>query len=285
LDEQSDIGLFFTGDNPNHLRDSWASADFDRTHVFSASFVVTTPKIAKERSALSYLTNEWTLSGIAILQSGEPFSLYEFNGAVGSLYFGNYPNLPNPVLPILNPGNPRSALTGQSGAQRDSAGHYYPAIDPTQVAIPSIAPGNKGVPPCNASEPCDIFETDFVPGQRNIFRQSPQNRLDVTLRKNFRIREKVGMEYQFNVFNLTNHPSFDIPQDNPTIGQAYVGDEANYGQVQTASGQEQAAFQQLYNLPSATKSGGQTTSSTNFGSVTGSIGSARIVTAGVRITY
>ena len=38
LDEQSDIGLFFTGDNPNNLRDSWASSDFDRTHVFTANF-------------------------------------------------------------------------------------------------------------------------------------------------------------------------------------------------------------------------------------------------------
>ena len=43
LDEQSDIGLFFTGDNPNHLRDSWASSDFDRTHVFTVNFQVECP--------------------------------------------------------------------------------------------------------------------------------------------------------------------------------------------------------------------------------------------------
>jgi hypothetical protein len=288
LDEQSDIGLFFTGDDPNHLHDSWASADFDRTHVFSASFVAEMPNAAKAHSLFSYATNDWKLTGIAILQSGEPYSLYEFNGAVGSLFFGNYPNLPNPVLPIQNPGNPKSALTGQKGAQRDSSGNYYPAIDPSQIAIPSVAPGQDGVPPCTASEPCDIFETNFAKGQRNLFRQSAQTRLDISVRKNFHIAQKVGMEFQFNVFNVTNTPSFDIPQDNPTIGQACVGcsDEANYGQVETSKGQESAALPQLYVLPTSSKSaGGQVTSPTDFGSVTDSIGSSRVVTVGVRFTY
>ncbi len=53
LDEQSDIGLFFTGDNPNHLRDSWASSDFDRTHVFSANFQVDAPNAARETTRRS----------------------------------------------------------------------------------------------------------------------------------------------------------------------------------------------------------------------------------------
>ncbi len=35
LDEQSDVGLFFTGDNPDNLRESYASADFDQTHTLT----------------------------------------------------------------------------------------------------------------------------------------------------------------------------------------------------------------------------------------------------------
>ncbi len=35
LDEQSDIGLFFTGDNPNDLRSSYADADFDQTNTLT----------------------------------------------------------------------------------------------------------------------------------------------------------------------------------------------------------------------------------------------------------
>jgi hypothetical protein len=35
LDEQSAVGLFYNGNNPNNLRDGYASADFDRTHVIN----------------------------------------------------------------------------------------------------------------------------------------------------------------------------------------------------------------------------------------------------------
>ena len=103
LDEQSDIGLFFTGDNPAKLRDSYASADFDRTHTTSFNFQVLLPNAAAAHSVLSYFANDWSVTGLGIVQSGEPYSLYEFYGAVGSINFGNYPTLMNPVLPIANP--------------------------------------------------------------------------------------------------------------------------------------------------------------------------------------
>jgi hypothetical protein len=285
LDEQSDIGLFFTGDNPNRLRDSWASADFDRTHVFSGAFLVEVPNAAQARSWLSYLTNDWKVTGLAILQSGQPYSLYEFYGGVGSVYFGNYPNLANPVLPIKDPAHPKTALTGEKGGYRDSTGNYYPAIDPSQVAIPSIQPGDLGVPPCTGNEPCDTFETNFVPGQRNIFRQAPQKRLDASLRKTFRFTERVNMQYEFNAFNVTNTTSFDIPQNQTDIGQAYVGDEANYGQVQTTKGHEGDAFSQLYILPTSQKVNGKVVSQNLFGSVTNTIGSARVIDMGVHVTF
>ena len=42
------------------------------------------------------------------MQSGEPYSLYEFYGAVGSIYFGDFPNLMNPVLGVKDPSAPRT---------------------------------------------------------------------------------------------------------------------------------------------------------------------------------
>jgi hypothetical protein len=284
LDEQSDIGLFFTGNNPNNLRSSYASSDFDRTNVFSMNFLAAVPNAAKAHSLLSYATNDWNLTGIVIMQSGEPFSLYEYNGAVGSIYYGNYPNLPNPVLPIKNPSNPRSALTGHSGAFR-AGSNYIPAIDPSQIAINYITPGQKGVPPCVANQPCDVYENDFAPtDQRNIFRQQPQRRADVSLRKVFHIHENIAAQYEFNVFNLTNSSSFDIPNNSASIGQAYVGGTSNYGQVAATVGQNQRS--NLYVLPSSTGTGPTTqVSNTNFGSVTGTIGSARIIDMGVHITF
>ena len=219
LDEQSDIGLFFTGDNPNRLRDSWASSDFDRTHVFTANFQVDVPNAFKEHNAASYFTNDWHFTGMGILQSGEPWSLYEFYGAVGSINFGNFPTLMNPVLGIKDPKHPKTALTGNPGKFRDAGGNYVPYIDPSQISIQYLQPGTNGIPVSSGSEPSDIYQTAFNVGQRNIFRQSPQRRLDLSVRKGFRISEKVRAQYEFNVFNLTNTTSMDIPQDTAQIRQ------------------------------------------------------------------
>jgi hypothetical protein len=320
-DEQSDIGLFFTGDNPNDLRTSYAPADFDRTHVFSANFEVVSPNIARAHSALSYLTNSWNLDGIAILQSGEPYSLYEFYGAVGSVYFGNFPTLLNPVLPIKDPQHPKNALTGNSGAFRGAGGSYIPAIDPSQIDIHYLAPGEKGVPVSTGSDPQDIYETDFAPGQRNLFRQASQKRLDLSLHKTFEITNRVHLQYEFNAFNVTNTTSLDIPQDQTQIRQTYGCSATSassyncehgyvYGEVVTSNNpaDQKSALTDLDQLPyykgggksitipttlpvgtlsctKATISGGCPNNGANFGSVTGTIGGARAVTMGIHILF
>ncbi|HEU5456988.1 MAG TPA: carboxypeptidase regulatory-like domain-containing protein [Terracidiphilus sp.] len=219
LDEQSDIGLFFTGDDPKHLRDSWASSDFDRTHVFSANFQVNTPDLVKEHNAASYVANGWHLTGIGTVQSGEPWSLYEFYGAVGSINFGNFPTLMNPVLGIKDPQHPQTALTGNSGKLRTKGGDYIPYLDPSQVDIRYVTPGTNGVPVATGSDPQDIYETSFNVGQRNIFRQAAQKRLDMSVRKDVRITEKMKLQLEFNIFNVTNTTSNDIPQDQAQIRQ------------------------------------------------------------------
>src|SRR5208337_2496893 len=134
-------------------RDSWASSDFDRTHVFSANFQVATPNFAKAHTVASYFSNDWHLTGVGILQSGEPYSLYEFYRAVGSIYFGNFPTLMNPVLGIKDPSHPKTARTGNSGPFRSAGGTYIPAIDPTQIAINYVAPGQMGVPVSTGDDP------------------------------------------------------------------------------------------------------------------------------------
>jgi hypothetical protein len=276
LDEQSDIGLFFTGDNPNRLRDSYASSDFDRTHTFSANFQATLPNLAKEHSLLAYATNDWSMTGIAVVQSGEPYSLYEFYGAVGSAFFGDYPTLMNPVLPIKDPKFAKSsALTGNPGDRRGAGGEYLPTIDPSQIAINYITPGDLGVPTAaqgNPTDPVDIYETDFAPeNQRNIFRQALQKRLDISFRKAFHPTSRIAVLYEFNIFNVTNTTSLDVPQDQTQIRQndacstsAFsdpygncAAEYVNYGQIATspAPADQQTALANLDQKPYYTGSG------------------------------
>jgi hypothetical protein len=278
LDEQSDIGLFFTGDNPQKLRDSWASSDFNRTHVFTANFQVDVPNAVKGHNVVSYFTNDWHFTGIGTLQSGEPWSLYEFYGAVGSIRFGNFPTLMNPVLGIKDPTHPKTALTGNRGRHRESGGDFIPYLDPSQVSISYLQPGQDGIPVSTGSDPSDIYETAFNVGQRNIFRQDPQKRVDLSLRKGFRITEKMRAQFEFNFFNLTNTVSPDIPQDQAQIRQnngcslsaigafgggtncnayrSYLG----YGQIVTSAdpSDQQTAQANLDQVPFSTGSGKNT---------------------------
>ncbi|MGA2535516.1 MAG: carboxypeptidase regulatory-like domain-containing protein [Terracidiphilus sp.] len=276
LDEQSDIGIFFTGDNPDKLRDSWASSDFDRTNVFSANFQVVVPDVAKAHSLLAYATNGWNLTGLAVAQSGQPYSLYEFYGASGSIYVGNYPNLMNPVLAIKDPANPKSAFTGNNGSARGAGGSYIPTLDPSQISINYLQPGQKGIPISTGNDPQDIYETDFAPSdQRNLFRQAFQKRLDLSFRKNFQITERVGLLYAFNVFNVFNTTSLDVPQNQTQIAQsdgcsAYEETQQydncalgylNYGQIATSNlpADQASAQSNIYVLPVVNGSGKSTT--------------------------
>ncbi|HTV81599.1 MAG TPA: carboxypeptidase regulatory-like domain-containing protein [Acidobacteriaceae bacterium] len=231
LDEQSDVGLFFTGDNPDDLRESYADADFDQTNTLTFNYMLTVPNLVKDRSNwLSKVTNDWSLLGVTVLQSGEPYSIYDYTGSVGSEYFGGNIELTNPVLPIEPGLSPKSVKTGNSGAYtyampNGSGGAtpvYYPALKASDFYIPLVAPGTNGVPPCDRTTAggnagpgggplCDVYETTFVGGQRNIFRQSFQKRADITLQKDIHATERYDLRYQFEVFNVTNTPSFDVP--------------------------------------------------------------------------
>jgi hypothetical protein len=161
--------------------------------------------------------------------------LYEYHGAVASAALGYYPSLINPILPIKNPKNVHSAMTRQKGDYRGSGGSYLPAIDPSQIAIQYLAPGQKGVPSASspgavASDPLDVYETDYASqNQRNIFRQALQKRLDISVRKNFKPTDRVTLQYAFNVFNIFNTTSLDVPQNQTQIRQNGACDNAVNG--------------------------------------------------------
>ena len=298
LDEQSDVGLFFTGDNPNNLRDSYAKADFDRTHVLNFNYVFQLPNF-KVNHLLGSFVNGWQLVGITTLQSGQPYSIYEFDGAVGSIYFGNFPTLANPVLGIKNGANPKSALTGQPGSQlanvvqnatnTSSTYSYVPAINVNQLQINNLAPGQKGIPLPTGNEPSDIFENDFTPGQRNIFRQGFQKDADASLQKQFRVTERFAARYTFDVYNLTNSFSPDVPNNSATVSASRLGAPTSptarttvgYGQVatnltQTSQGTASTDYNALYALPAPTNA---------FGSVRNAISLPRTIEMSLHLVF
>jgi hypothetical protein len=218
LDEQSDIGLFYTGGNALNLRSGYGSSDFDRTHVVSANITYALRPFGSESSILGKIANGWSISSILTFQSGQPYSVVDYSGAVGSLYFSTFDGITNPVVPLKAGVTPKQALTGQSGA---FAGK--PALNANDFTLPLLSgatvtaanTAQYGIPGPTADAPNgDPYETGFPVGQRNIFRQSSQDRADASLIKQIKMADRYTLRYTFEVFNLTNHASFDVPNVN-----------------------------------------------------------------------
>ncbi|RRA49118.1 carboxypeptidase regulatory-like domain-containing protein [Acidipila sp. EB88] len=211
LDEQSGLGLFYNGNNPLDLRGGYGSSDFDRTHNLTFNYLFQVPSLAAEHTAFGRLVDGWALQGITVLQSGQPYSVIDYSGAVGSIYYGTSDGITNPIVPLAPGCNRHNALTGHSGA------FGAPALNASCFTIPLLNPGDLG----GAVPTGDTFETNFTNGQRNIFRQAAQKRADMSLVKSIRVSEGVSARYTFDVFNVTNTSSFDIPNDNVAQNEGY----------------------------------------------------------------
>ena len=203
-DEQSAMGLFYNGNNPLNLRSGYGLSDFDRKHAINFTYTYQLPKFLSGSSFMSRVTNGWAISGLTVIQSGQPYSVVDYSGAVGSIFYGTSDGITNPIVPLTSC-SPQQALTGASGATAGS-----PALNPSCFGLPLLSPGAlNGAIPSN-----DPYETNFIAhGQRNIFRQSWQRRADISLVKTTQITEHSSLRYSFDVFNLTNTASFDIPID------------------------------------------------------------------------
>jgi len=219
LDEQSALGLYYNGNNPLDLHGGYGPSDFDRTHVFNIDYHYELPKFASASSVEGKIVDGWSVQGLVTLQSGQPYSVIDYSGAVGSIFYSIDDGITNPIVPLAPGCTAKNALTGAVGNN-----FAFPALKSSCFTVPLLYPCNAaadaqtldGNIPCSAIPPGDTFETNFIAtgGQRNIFRQSWQKRGDISIVKQTQISERFALKYSFDVFNLTNHPSFDIPVDN-----------------------------------------------------------------------
>jgi hypothetical protein len=219
IDEQSGLGLFYNGNNPVNLRSAYGSADFDRTHVINFNYTFNLPKFADASKLTGKLIDGWALEGLTVLQSGQPYSIIDFSGAVGSIYYSTADGITNPIVPLAAGYTAKTAVTKASGAfyntnRNDNGG----ALVASAFTLPILPAGGLN----GAIPPDDPYETGFTTGQRNIFRQSFQKRADASLVKVTTFdKEKYSLKYTFDVYNLTNTTSFDIPGNEVSQNAGY----------------------------------------------------------------
>lgn len=230
LDEGSGLQLFYNGNNPLDPRSGYGTAGFDRTHVFVISYLYQIPTMSRFTGFANKVINGWGISGITVLETGQPFSVTDFSGSVGAIFFAGDDFITNPILPIA-PGKTVKQVQLQSTTGVNPAKPYF---DATAFTIPLLPPGatnNDPVPPCgpevdptgaaNGQTICDAVENGFGNTGRNIFRGPFQSRFDFGVFKNFKINERFSLRYDAQFFNLFNHPSFDAPSNNVTLDPCF----------------------------------------------------------------
>ena len=219
LDEQSGLGLFFTGNNPLTPRANYASSDFDQTHVFLVNYSYTLPKLVNS-GALGYIVNGWTIGGQTVAQSGQPYSVYDYSGSVASLYYGTSNYIGNPIVPLLPGVTAKQAA--HPGANCAGISNEVCKLNSADFLPQFVAPGTSGVPACDASG-CDNFESLFGSTGRNSFRGPFQVRFDTSLAKTFLFKERYQLRFEADGFNIFNHPDFDTPNNNVNFFPNYMG--------------------------------------------------------------
>jgi hypothetical protein len=190
-----DPNIFFSGTsvtsavNPFNIRQNYGPADYDVRHYFNASYVWEVPiRRALFGHGWAPLVDGWQVSGTIFARTGLPYSVVDggLDGLLSAQGFGGV------VLPQFLGG-----ATSSCG-ERAAAG-----VAPCLTAAQFVPSGS---------------ETNFVGGQRNIFRGPNYWNTDFTAQKQTKIphweRGEFGMAFQF--FNLFNHPNFSLPNNNLT---------------------------------------------------------------------
>ena len=166
-------------------------ADLNFPLISISNFIYTSPSLEGMNYLVKGALGAWEISGIYTLQSGEPFSIQGGDGNNNSA--SNQDGDRADVVPSIQP-------DPHSGGRSHWLNNY-------------IAPGSFV-----ANAP-----GTFGDSGRNIFTAPRVNTADLTLAKNWEVRERYALQFRWEMFNAFNHTSFGEPQTDPT--------SSNFGQI------------------------------------------------------
>ncbi len=167
-------------------------SDLDRRHMLVSNAIYALPTFKKWGSLASNLLGNWQLNGIVTLLSGAPLDV---TTGISGNYFGLAASAPGGFRPDLVPGVP-IYLNGPDKRI---------FLNPAAFTLP--APGTFG-----------NLRRGFVrqPGLANV---------DFSVAKNWKVKEKYGIQFRAEMFNLFNHAEFN--GFDPGLGLS-LGRDANH---------------------------------------------------------
>jgi hypothetical protein len=195
IDDVSNASVAFLTrvNDQNNARASRGLSDFDRRQRFVTSAVYQLPFFANANGVSKAALGGWEASGVLILQSGAPFTIYDPSG--GSVYaLASTPSSTATFSPGFACGNAPSHGSPESRL----ANWVNPlAYQPDAPATLSNGASSDG--------------TLYGDTPRNCIIGPPQKNVDLTLSKTFKLGERQSLRFRTDFFNLFNHPSFQVP--------------------------------------------------------------------------
>jgi len=162
------------------------NSDFDVRHSFTGALTYEIPLRSGWRPAHALFAG-WSLDNFLLIRSAPPVNLFANESFVANAEFSSRPDLVvGPPLYLFS-----STLPGGK------------ALNPAAFAVPPS--GRQGTLP------------------RNKLRAFGAWQNDLTVRRQFQVTEKVGLQFRAEFFNLFNHPSFGSPTNDvtsPLFGQS-----------------------------------------------------------------
>lgn len=158
----------------------YASSDFDVRNSFSGALRYAIPGVGR-KSALGYLTRNWSVEGVVVARSGFPYNAL----AVTATIAGADPR------PDLVPGQPLYVHGAQCVA-----------------VFGSSCPGGVGANPAAFTAPPAGEQGSEG---RNDLRGFGLTQIDLSLARKFALSERFNLQFRTDAFNLFNHPNFANP--------------------------------------------------------------------------
>jgi hypothetical protein len=168
-------------------------SDFDRRQRFVTSGVYQLPFFAGASGFTKAALGGWEASGVLILQSGTPFSIYDPAG--GSAYA--LASTPSSTA-TFNSGFSCANAPSSGSIQSRLANWVNPAAYQPDAFLPLSTGGLSDA-------------TGYGNTPRNCIIGPPQKNVDLTLDKTFKLGERQSLRFRTDFFNLFNHPSFAGP--------------------------------------------------------------------------
>lgn len=181
LDVNTDSNGGGTTLNPYNWKGDYGNANWDIRHRFVATFVYDIPFFSGANPILKTAFGHWQTNGIVTLQTGTPFNVTTGNDTANTASSGTY--------------RPDLVHSATSNCGR---GHLVGCIDATAFSVSNLYPVNPN---------------NFAYGSagRNLLHGPGAETVNLSIFKNFPVRERMKLQFRMETFALFNHANFSNP--------------------------------------------------------------------------